>query len=112
MITTYYNKLVRDKIPQIIRKSGKKPIIATLTDESYQIYLERKLFEETGEYYESKSLEELADILEVVIALAQLDGCSFADLIDLQAKKAVERGSFSKKILLLEVQEDEKILHL
>lgn len=100
----YYNKLVRDKIPELIKKDGKTPVIRTLTDAEYKTHLERKLDEETGEYHESKSLEELADILEVVIALAEAQGCSFADLVDLQVKKAAKRGSFKKKILLLEVK--------
>ena len=101
----WYGKLVRDKIPQIIKKQGKIAVIHTLNDADFEQYLERKLYEETGEYCQSKSLEELADILEVIIALAELQGCSFADLVDLQVRKAVKRGSFKKKILLVEVKE-------
>lgn len=105
MSSIYYKKLVRDKIPQIIKKSGKIAVTSTLNDNDFKQYLIRKLYEETAEFYESDNVEELADILEVVIALAQLQGCSFADLVDLQVKKAVKNGSFSKKILLLEVQD-------
>lgn len=102
-----YCKLVRDKIPQIIESKGKRAIIDILDDESYEIFLERKLDEEVKEYHESKEAEELADILEVLIALAKIKGLSFADLVDLQTKKAVKRGSFSKKILLKAVEETE-----
>ena len=102
-----YCKLVRDKIPQIIKKSGKKPIIDTLDDEEFEVFLERKLDEEVEEYHKSKEAEELADILEVLITLAKLKGLSFADLMDLQVKKAVQKGSFTKKILLMAVCDTE-----
>ena len=101
-----YCKLVRDKIPQIIESEGKRVFIDILDDESYEIFLERKLDEEVKEYHESKDVEELADILEVIIALAKLKGLSFADLVDLQVKKAVNKGSFSKKIYLIAVSEE------
>lgn len=97
-------KLVRDKIPQII---GKRAITDILDDKSYEVFLERKLDEEVKEYHESKDAEELADILEVVITLAKLQGLSFADLVDLQTKKAIKKGGFSKKILLIAVSEGE-----
>ena len=100
-----YCKLVRDNIPEIIEKGGKSALIDTLSDKDYEIFLERKLDEEVNEYHDSKDLEELADILEILIALAKIKGCSFLDLIDLQTKKAHEKGSFSKKILLISVAE-------
>ena len=101
-----YYKLVRDKIPEIIEKSGKVPLIAILSDDYYEIFLERKLNEEVKEYQESKNPTELADILEVIISLAKVKGYDFQDLIDLQTQKATERGGFSKKILLKAVCED------
>ena len=78
-----------------------------MNDEGFEIALERKLDEEVKEYHESKDAEELADILEVIISLAKLKGLSFADLVDLQTKKAVKKGGFSKKILLITVDEGE-----
>ena len=102
-----YCKLVRDKIPQIIEREGKRAIIDILDDEEFEVFLERKLDEEVKEYHESKEAEELADILEVLIALAKIKGLSFADLVDLQTQKAVKRGSFSKRILLKAVEETE-----
>lgn len=103
----FHCKLVRDKIPEIIEKSGKNLTFKYLDDEQFEIALERKLDEEVKEYHESKDVEELADILEVVIALAELNGLTFADLVDLQTKKAVKKGGFSKKIFLIAVSEDE-----
>lgn len=99
-----YCKLVRDKIPQII---GERAIIDTLSDEEFPIFLERKLDEEVREYHESKDSEELADILEVLMALAKSKGLSFEDLIALQRDKAEKKGAFTKKIFLIAVSEDE-----
>lgn len=103
----FYCKLVRDKIPQIIKSKNKRALIEVLDDESFETFLERKLDEEVKEYHESKDAEELADILEVLITLARLKGLTFADLVDLQTKKAVNKGGFSKKILLIAVCEKE-----
>lgn len=104
---TFYCKLVRDKIPQIIERNGKRALIDTLDDESFEIFLERKLDEEVKEYHDSKDAEELADILEVLITLAELKGLTFADLMDMQTKKAVRKGYFTKKILLIAVCDKE-----
>ena len=101
-----YSKLVRDKIPQIIEEDGKRAITYTLSDKEYEVFLERKLDEETLEYHESKNTEELADILEVVIALAEQKGLSFEDLMALRKEKAEKKGSFSEKIFLIAVSED------
>lgn len=101
----FYCKLVRDKIPKIIKKEGKRPIIDILDDEEFEIFLERKLDEEVKEYHDSKEAEELADILEVLITLAKIKGLSFADLVELQTKKAVNKGGFTKKIFLIAVRE-------
>ena len=100
-----YCKLVRDNIPQIIEKSGKSAIIEMLSDKEFEMFLERKLDEEVKEYHDSKDFEELADILEVIIALAKIKGCSYLDLLKLKSKKAHQKGSFSKKILLISVAE-------
>ena len=101
-----YCKLVRDKIPHIIEESGKHALTYVLSDKEYEIFLERKLDEEVKEYHDSKDLEELADILEVVIALANIKGCSFTNLVDLQAQKAADKGGFSEKVFLVAVNED------
>ena len=83
MKTIHYDKLVRDEIPQIIEGQGKKAVTRILNDNEYREYLEKKLDEEVAEFHESKEVEELADILEVLIALAQSKGFGFFDLVDM-----------------------------
>lgn len=96
-----YNKMVRDKIPEIMVNNGEKPIIQILDDKEYRFNLEQKLNEEVNEYHESKRIEELADILEVVYALCELNGYTQEDLMDVYQQKHAERGGFSKKIFLI-----------
>lgn len=96
-----YNKLVRDKIPEIIEEGGGKAEIRILSDEEYRTFLEAKLDEEVGEYHRDKTPEELADILEVVYALATSIGCSREDLQAIYQKKHDSRGGFEKRILLI-----------
>ena len=101
-----YNKLVRDKIPEIIESSGKTCTIETLADEKYIAMLDAKLTEELAEYQESKSLEELADLLEVMGAVVKARGYTWDELTKVRKKKYEERGGFEKRILLKEVYED------
>lgn len=100
-----YNKLVRDKIPKIIEESGKTCTVETLTDEKYIAMLDAKLTEELAEYQESKSLEELADLLEVMGAVVKARGYTWDELTTVRKKKREERGGFEKRILLKEVYE-------
>ena len=78
MVKTY-NKLVRDRIPEIIESSGKTCLTAMLSDEAYIHMLDLKLNEELTEYQESKSMEELADLIEVIAAVAKARGCSWEE---------------------------------
>lgn len=96
-----YNKLVRDKIPQTIAENGGKAEYRTLSEAEYLHYLEAKLDEEVGEYHRDKSLEELADILEVVYALAATAGCSLEQLTEIYEKKHTARGGFEKRYYLI-----------
>ena len=96
-----YQKLVRDKIPQIIRNSGHTPITRVLDDEEYLDCLEKKLDEEVAEFHRDCNGEELADILEVVYALAASKGFSKEDLSEIYQKKHEVRGGFEKKLLLI-----------
>lgn len=98
-----YNKLVRDRIPQIIERSGKICICETLSDEQYIAKLNEKLLEEVKEYFESGRVEELADIGEVMHAILAYMGVSIEEFQGLRMKKHNERGGFSEKILLKEV---------
>ncbi len=105
MKTIKYQKLVRDKIPEIIEKDGKQSVCSILSDEEYLDLLDKKLSEELGEYLESKSMEELADLLEVITAVAKARGSSIEEVEAIRKKKAEKRGGFEKKILLEEVRE-------
>lgn len=101
-----YNKLVRDKIPQIIKTNGENPIIEILSDERYKEELEKKLYEEYLEVIESSGknrLEELADMLEVIKSLAALENKELEDIIDIANKKNEKRGAFNNKIYLKKV---------
>lgn len=99
-----YNKLVRDRIPEIIEADGKTYVTEILPDEQYLEMLDTKLNEELAEYQESKSLEELADLLEVIRAVVNARGWTLEELEQVRADKAAKRGGFEKKILLKEVQ--------
>ena len=103
----HYDKLVRDRIPEIIARSGKRCYIERLSDEAYIEKLDEKLNEELEEYQQSKSLEELADLLEVIRAVAVARGSSFEEVETIRQRKAEERGGFSEKFLLSVVVEGE-----
>ena len=105
MKTITYHKLVRDKIPEIIEKDGKHCVCSVLSDEDYILLLDRKLDEELKEYQESKSMEELADLLEVIRAVALARGSSIEEVEQIRIKKAEKRGGFIKRILLETVTE-------
>ena len=75
-----YNKAIRDKIPEIIADSGKKYNLKQLDDEPFLAELEKKLTEEVNEYSESKDVEELADLLEVIYRISELRGVSSDEL--------------------------------
>ena len=101
-----YNKLVRDKIPQIIADSGNCCTYKILDEAEYFSYLDNKLDEEVKEFHDSHTAEELADILEVIISLAESSGTDEDELFDIRNRKAKERGRFEKKILLIDTTED------
>lgn len=99
-----YNKLVRDKIPEIIQKSGKCSEYKVLSDDEYRIELDKKLDEEVSEYREARNMEELADIMEVLYALCESSGSSIEELERIRKRKAEERGAFKDKIYLKNVE--------
>lgn len=100
-----YNKLVRDKIPEIIEADDKVCKTRVLSNDEYIAALEAKLNEEVAEYKVDKNLEEMADVLEVLQALCVARGYSLAELETMRAKKAYERGGFKEKIFLEYVEE-------
>jgi len=102
--TIRYDKLVRDRIPEIIEADGKTAEIEILGDSEYRRCLDEKLGEELKEYLESGSIEELADILEVIYALVDLNGTSREEFERLRAEKDTDRGGFEKRLFLKEVR--------
>lgn len=104
-----YNKLIRDRIPEIIEKTGKRFFISVLSDNEYVAELQKKCIEELEEYKaagsDSDSLEELADLLEIIYALAAIHRASREDLERIRSSKAEKRGGFEEKLFLLEVED-------
>lgn len=95
-----YDKLVRDAIPEIIEADGDEPITHVVDGEKYRERLHDKLDEEVAEFHESRDPDELADVLEVVAALADVYDSSESDLDEVRRAKAAERGRFEEGIVL------------
>jgi predicted house-cleaning noncanonical NTP pyrophosphatase (MazG superfamily) len=100
-----YNKLVRDNIPNVIEKNNGKADYTILSDDEYIIELDKKLNEEIAEYQESKSIDEIADVLEVLLAICKARGFTEQELMDVKAKKAEKNGAFNHKIYLKTVEQ-------
>ena len=104
-----YNKLVRDKIPQIIESNGKAFSTKVLNNEDYIKYLKEKAYEELDEYcaaeMEGEAVEELADLLEVLRALATQHGSSIEEVEAVRIEKSEKRGGFKEKVYLIEVED-------
>lgn len=98
-----YNKLVRDRIPEIIESSGKTCKVEILSDEDYLRMIDTKLDEELAEYHKDQNIEELADLMEVIYAAAIARGYSIEQLEQVRIQKVKKRGAFEKKILLKSV---------
>lgn len=97
-----YNKLVRDRIPEIIIGKGGKPVTHTADDLEYWEKLKEKLQEEVAEFSENEVIEEMADILEVIDAMCDYKNFDREAVEAARQRKAKERGSFIKKIILEE----------
>ncbi|CEK37662.1 nucleoside triphosphate pyrophosphohydrolase [Paraclostridium sordellii] len=95
-----YDKLVRDKIPEIIESSGNKCEIEVVSDEVALEYLYKKLDEEVGELLEDKNLDEIADCLEVLFAIGAKYGYSEDDVLGRRNEKKLERGGFEDNLIL------------
>ncbi len=98
-------KLVRDKIPQIITNAGKKPITEILNQERYLEELDKKLEEEVAEYQADKSIEEMADVLEVLFAICEARGYSVDELMKVKEEKCETRGGFKERVYLVGCEE-------
>ena len=100
-----HNKLVRNNIPQIIEAAGKQAVTRVLSDEEYLAELDRKLTEECAEYQADKNVEELADVLEVLYAIAAARGYYVQELERMRVAKVEKRGGFADRIFLEKVVE-------
>lgn len=99
-----YNKLVRDKIPEIIGHDGKTCVTEVLSDEEYLRMVDAKLDEELEEYHKDQNVEELADLIEVIYAAAVARGYSVEELEKVRQAKTEKQGAFNNRILLKEVK--------
>lgn len=102
-----YEKLVRDRIPEIIEKNGEIPLCEILDDTKKKLYLKKKLQEEVKEFLADESIEEMADVCEVIATLLSVCGWSESQLRAEMQRKRENRGGFEKGILLLSVKEKE-----
>ena len=100
-----YDKLVRDRIPEIIESTGRSCGTRVVFGDEFYSYLDKKLDEEVSEFREAGNLEELADIMEVVYGLAEYLGYTEQELNVLRSKKREERGGFSRGIVLTDTSD-------
>ena len=98
-----YNKLVRDRIPEVMDAAGKTYVVRELRDDEYVAQLIAKLYEEASEVSDSGGdIEELADVLEVIRAICVAMGHTLEELEDVRARKARTRGGFQKRLFLVD----------
>ena len=102
-----YNKLVRDKIPEIINKDNCKAITKILNNEEYLNELNKKLKEEVSEYFEDNNIEELADIVEVIYGILNAKNITLEEFENIRKTKVDKRGAFQEKIFLEKVIDEE-----
>jgi predicted house-cleaning noncanonical NTP pyrophosphatase (MazG superfamily) len=95
-----YNKLVRDKIPRLIKEGGGEPMTHVAGKKEYWEKLKEKLKEEVEEFLKEETREELVDVLEVVDAICEYKKVPKGVILKIQKKKADERGRFKKRIIL------------
>ena len=98
-----YNKLVRDRILEVIEKTGKKSEFHIANEKEYKDLLIKKLSEEVEEFIENPCAEEIADILEVVDSLINILGYSKEEVLKIKEEKKDSRGGFEKAIILEKV---------
>lgn len=95
-----YNKLVRDRIPEIIKRKGEDPIFHTADEEEYWIKLKEKLKEEVEEFIKDENEEELADIMEVIDAICFYKKFKYSKILEIKIKKLKEKGGFNERFIL------------
>ena len=102
-----YDKLVRDKIPEIIRAEGRQCVVESMSEEGYLVALLEKLVEEAVEAKQSDPshlLTEFADILEVMQSILAVQGTEWSSVVETQESRRSERGGFEKRLKLLWVE--------
>lgn len=104
MSTKWYNKLVRDRIPDIINSGGEMAITKVLPYEQFVRCLNKKLIEEVQEFLTSNSVEELVDVFQVILTILDEHGISFNQFEEMRKKKAIEKGEFKKRFFLVCVE--------
>lgn len=104
-----YNKLIRDKIPEIIKKDRAVPKVSCLSNKRFEKELKKKLIEESKELQAARGkkdiLKELADILEVLQTIARIENVSWNEVKKQRKKRSKKRGGFKKRLFLKEVRE-------
>lgn len=103
MAERVYNKLVRDNIPDFIREDGETPILRVLDDGEYLDCLKEKLREETAEFLQENTMEEFADMMEVLVAIAEAMSWPEEELRRIRRDKAERNGAFRERIFLEKV---------
>lgn len=98
-----YNKLVRDKIPEIIEAEGKEVYTKKLEESEYIKELNKKIVEEMNEYLEDNNVEELADIVEVIYGILDYKNISIEEFEKIRKSKTDKKGAFKERIFLEKV---------
>jgi predicted house-cleaning noncanonical NTP pyrophosphatase (MazG superfamily) len=105
-----YNKLIRDRIPEVIENTGKKFSTRILNEDEYIEQLKKKAYEELDEFVNTNNrddaVEELADLLEIIHALSEYHGSSIDEIEEARKQKVKKRGGFKRKIFLIEVEDE------
>lgn len=98
-----FDKLVRDRIPEIAEEKGRKVSFHIAAEEEFEKKLLEKLKEETSEFIKDKNIDEMADIFEVITSINKIYGWTLDEVIKVQKEKRIKRGGFNNKIILDEV---------
>ena len=94
------DKLIRDKIPEIAKDSGRNMDYYVANSDEYWVFLKKKLIEECQEFLESEETEEVADILEVIDAILYHKDINLEDLHKIKRAKLEKRGGFKNRFIM------------